>query len=127
MMATGVNLIAGWASLLAGALFGAALGLFFHDDAWLGGYGGWRRRLIRLAHVSFFGLGLINILYALDAGTRAGGAGTLPSVLLVGAGALMPPLCLAAAFRPALRHLLALPVAALIAALSIIVWRIPVS
>ncbi|MGI8603357.1 MAG: hypothetical protein ACR2OZ_10195 [Verrucomicrobiales bacterium] len=54
-----------WAGMLAGVLSGAFIGLFFHRDDWMGGYGSFRRRLTRLGHISFFGLGFINFLCAL--------------------------------------------------------------
>src|SRR5262245_30361709 len=63
------NLIAGWAGFLAGAGTGALMGLCFHREDWLGGYGSFPRRMIRLGHIACFGLGLINILFALTAAT----------------------------------------------------------
>ena len=42
-----LNLIAGWLGMLAGVLSGAILGLFFHREDWMGGYGSYRRRLAR--------------------------------------------------------------------------------
>ncbi len=50
------NLIAGWTSMIAGAVSGAAIGLFFHREEWMGGYASLRRRMIRLGHIAFFGL-----------------------------------------------------------------------
>lgn len=121
------NLIAGWAALLGGVLFGAVLGLFFHGEGWLGGYASWRRRLLRLAHVSFFGVGMINILFALAARSLPVEPAGLASTALLAGGALMPPLCMAAAFRPELRHLLALPVVMLISGLTLVVWMVAAS
>ena len=40
--------------MLAGVLSGMAMGLFFHQDGWLGGYGSFRRRLLRLGHIAFY-------------------------------------------------------------------------
>jgi hypothetical protein len=60
-----LHLFATWLGLLAGVSSGAVMGLFFQREDWLGGYGSFPRRLIRLGHVSFFGLGLINALFAL--------------------------------------------------------------
>ena len=61
-----INLFAAWVGILLGFIAGAVPGLFFDRESWLGGYGSWRRRLIRLAHISFFGLGFINLGYALS-------------------------------------------------------------
>jgi hypothetical protein len=59
-----LNLIAGWLGMLAGVLSGAVLGLFFHREDWMGGYGSYRRRLARLGHIAFFGLGFLNLIFA---------------------------------------------------------------
>ena len=105
------NLIAGWAGMLCGAVSGATLGLFFFDESWLGGYGAWRRRMVRLGHIAFFGLGFLNILYALSAhalGLQTGLAA--PSALLLAGAVLMPLVCFLSAFRPSFRRLFFLPV-----------------
>ena len=80
-----IMLVAGWAGMLAGGLSGAAIGLFFHDERWMGGYSSFRRRLTRLGHISFFGLGFLSSLFAL---TRH--LASLPGTLGgVAAGALL--------------------------------------
>ncbi len=56
-----INVYAAWIAFLLGGLAGAASGLFFHNEQWLGGYGSWPRRMIRLGHIAFFGLGLLNL------------------------------------------------------------------
>jgi hypothetical protein len=48
------NLLAAWVGILMGFLSGLALGLCFHRENWLGGYGSFKRRLYRLAHISLF-------------------------------------------------------------------------
>ena len=63
-----VNLIGGWVGMLAGVLTGAFIGLFFHRDGWMGGYSSHPRRLTRLGHISFFGLGFLNLIFAATAG-----------------------------------------------------------
>lgn len=55
-----LNLQAGWIGFIGGAVTGSMLGLFFHGNDWLGGYASFRRRMFRLGHISFFGLGFIN-------------------------------------------------------------------
>ena len=54
--------------VLGGIASGAIVGLFFHADEWMGGYSSYRGRLIRLAHISFFGLGFLNLFFGLSAG-----------------------------------------------------------
>ena len=60
------NLLVGWTMMVAGAVSGAGIGLFFHQENWMGGYASLRRRMTRLGHISFFGLGIINVLFALS-------------------------------------------------------------
>jgi len=55
------NLLAGWIATLAGIVSGAVMGLFFLREEWLGGYSSHPRRLLRLGHISFFGLGFTNV------------------------------------------------------------------
>ena len=60
------NLLAAWIGFSLGCLAGAIPGLFFHRDDWLGGYASWQRRMIRLAHIAFFGIGFLNLGFALN-------------------------------------------------------------
>lgn len=101
----------GWALIGLGFASGAVVGLFFHRADFAGGYGSWRRRLVRLAHVAFVALGMLNLLHA--AGLAAGFATPQPvlgTCALALGGLAMPLNCLLAAWRPAFRHLFALPV-----------------
>ena len=103
----------GWLWMIGGVLSGAALGLFFAREDWLGGYASWPRRMLRLGHIAFFGTGLLN----LAAGLTAQAAGqSLPLWghwgLLIGAVG-MPLLCLTSAFMRWTRHLFFVPVSGL--------------
>jgi hypothetical protein len=113
MHVTITNLVAGWIGMLAGVLSGATAGLLFHDENWMGGYASYRRRLTRLGHISFFGLGFLNLIFAAT-------AELLPlrqSYLIVASDALivgaitMPICCFLSAWRKPLRHLFPIPVA----------------
>ena len=114
------NLMSGWASMLAGALTGAGIGLFFHKDQWLGGYASLRRRMVRLGHISFFGIGILNVLFAISIDTlpippqhaRIGSFG------LVEAAVMMPLACFLTAWRPAFRFLFPIPVAGVVAGIG---------
>jgi hypothetical protein len=64
-MAGNLNLLAGWIGVLGGVVSGAIIGLFFHREDWVGGYGSLPRRLLRLGHISFFGIGFLNFALAL--------------------------------------------------------------
>ncbi len=107
-----IHLAAAWLGILLGVISGAALGLFFHREDWWGGYASHRRRLARLGHISFFGLGLLNLAFALTL-PYSGSAGL--ALRLAGAGFLtgaasMPLCCFLTAWRPPWRVLFPLPV-----------------
>ena len=105
-----LNLYAGWLGFLAGAVTGALIGLFFHQDDWLGGYDSWTRRLLRLGHIACFGLGLINILFALSAaGLPMSAALHFGSLLLVAGMITMPLNCFLSAWKKPFRHLFFIP------------------
>ncbi len=107
-----LHLLFAWSWILIGLLTGIGLGLFFANDHWLGGYGSWSRRLIRLGHISFVGTGLLNLgaHWTLAASAADPAAATLVRSLFVGGAVLMPLCCFAAAFRKQLRHAFVLPI-----------------
>lgn len=59
-----INEVFGWSWIILGFLSGMVIGIFFHDEQWIGGYASYPRRLIRLGHISFVGLGILNILFS---------------------------------------------------------------
>lgn len=106
-------MFAGWTGMVFGLLSGATIGLFFHEEAFAGGYGSFRRRMMRLGHVAFFGLGIINVIFALTL-TTAGVSlryPTVASIALIAAAILMPLICFLTAWKKLFRHIFALPVA----------------
>lgn len=108
-----INLYAAWLGFAAGVASGAVAGLGFHDDRFAGGYDSWRRRLMRLGHIAFFGIGLLNLCLA--ATTLFPGWGDVPTwaaTSLASAVVLMPAVCFLSAWRKGFRHLFALPVLA---------------
>ncbi|MGB5080765.1 MAG: hypothetical protein WBO23_08480 [Burkholderiales bacterium] len=107
-----LNLLAGWLGMLGGVVSGAAIGLFFHDDAWMGGYGSFRRRLTRLGHISFFGLGFVNLMFAfsLRAVEISVFEARLASWCFIVGLVAMPICCFLTAWRKPLRHLFPIPV-----------------
>lgn len=106
----------GWAWITLGFLSGAVLGMFFNKPDFLGGYAAYPRRLVRLGHISLFGLGILNILFALSAPHARCNAGDLriASWSMVAGGVTMPLCCGLVAWRPALKWLFAVPVASLL-------------
>jgi hypothetical protein len=109
------NLLAAWVGMLLGFLSGLVLGLCFHRENWLGGYGSFKRRLYRLAHISLFGLGAVNLFFYLTARTLAPHlALTLASSAFILGAITMPICCVIMAHFPNTRLLFALPVLSLI-------------
>lgn len=67
--ACSLNRLIGWTSTAVGAATGLLLGLWSFDGpvqvpAWLGDYSDTSRRLARLGHIAWFGLGILNLLLA---------------------------------------------------------------
>jgi hypothetical protein len=103
---------AGWAGMVLGLMFGAFIGLRFHEEGFAGGYGAFRRRMLRLAHIAFFGIGIINVLYALtlESAEVIVRYPVLASTCLALAVILMPLLCILTAWKSVFRHGFAVPV-----------------
>jgi hypothetical protein len=115
-MKSNPNLILAWLWILLGFVSGMVLGLFFHGENWLGGYGSFKRRLYRLAHISCFGLGAVNLLFCLTAQKfwPAGRpAGVASWAFIIGA-LTMPVCCVVMAHFPKARLIFAVPVVGLI-------------
>lgn len=120
-----LNIHAGWIGILAGVIAGLLQGAFFHKDEFLGGYTSWSRRLTRLGHISLFGLGFINLAFALTAQVLGMNSGLgLPSMLFVIGAVSMPIVCYTSAFFRSARHLFFVPVISVAVATSIFVWRL---
>ena len=115
------NLIAAWGGVLLGMLSGAVVGLWFHSDDFLGGYRAWPRRLVRLGHISFFGLAIVNFAFFFTTQWLVVNGPVEASVLLFSSWALvagaiaMPTVCFLAAWQKRMRHLFFIPVSLLVA------------
>lgn len=120
-----LNLVLAWLWIVLGFGIGLFFGLHFHKEQWLGGYASFQRRLYRLAHISFFGLGAVNFLFYLTTRsfTRASVAVTVASWAFVLGAVSMPLCCFALAHRPRLRALFLIPVLSLITAGSLTFWE----
>jgi hypothetical protein len=111
-----LNLVIAWLWLLLGFVAGMALGMFFHGENWLGGYGSFKRRMYRLGHISFFGLGVVNLLFCLTAQTFSlAGPFTVAASWAFVVGAISMPLCCVVMANFPKAHLIfAVPVLSLI-------------
>lgn len=112
-----LNWQAGWLMILAAFVTGAAMGVFFHRDDFLGGYTSFRRRLLRLGHIALAALGMLNVLFSLSPWpvATAWTSSAASACFLIG-GVAMPAICFLTAWRRPFRHLFALPVSALVLA-----------
>jgi len=122
-MAT-VNLAAAWIGILCGFVAGAISGLFFANDGWLGGYSSWPRRMVRLGHISFFGLALINFAYAVTVRVmELASISPWPSRLFIVGAVTMPLVCYLSAYRRGFRHLFAVPVLSLVLGVALFTFK----
>ena len=107
-----LNLALGWLWLALGTVAGLVLGSFFHREEWLGGYGSLRRRMYRLMHISFFGLGILNLLFHFTVrALPSPGATVQAASWALALGAVTMPVCCALMARSTrFRLLFAVPV-----------------
>lgn len=121
-----INLYVAWITMVFGALIGALSGLFFHKQEWFGGYSSWQRRMIRLGHISLFGIAFINIAFVFTVYyLRINSNILVPSRLLIIGSITMPIVCILSAYKKFFRHLFFIPVLSVLAAMIIFtVWGI---
>lgn len=112
-----INWYFGWGMILSAFISGAIIGLFFHNEKFLGGYSAFPRRILRLGHIALAALGMINILFALSPITsEPAWRVMLASYGLIIGGITMPLVCFLSAWHASFRHLFFIPVTALITA-----------
>ena len=121
-----LNLLLAWVGLLLGFISGSMLGLKFHREDWLVGYGSFKRRLYRLGHISFFGLAMVNLMFFFTAQTFS--VTTWPVSVaswgfIVGA-VTMPVCCFVMAHNAKLQALFAIPVSSLLVGGILTLWEI---
>jgi hypothetical protein len=122
-MSAEINLLAAWIGMLLGALFGAAQGIFFHKEEWMGGYGSWKRRMTRLGHISFFGIAFINIAFVVTVYVaEIENQVTIPSVLFIIGAIGMPLICYLSAIIKNFRHLFFIPALSVIVGVVYLLW-----
>jgi hypothetical protein len=127
MNAIELHLFVGWVAMFLGVIAGAGMGLFFHHEKWAGGYGSFRRRMLRLGHISFFGIGFINIIFGLtlqsieftDTYVSIASTGFLLGVIT------MPLCCFLSAWKKPFRHLFPIPVLSVLAGIISILFGWP--
>jgi hypothetical protein len=113
---TQINLIMAWLWILLGFLSGMVMGMFFRSENWLGGYASFKRRMYRLGHISFFGLGAVNLLFCLTVKNFAltGEVIHLASLAFVIGAIAMPLCCVVMASWPKAHMIFSIPVVSLL-------------
>jgi len=118
------NRLIGWTSTAVGAATGLILGLWSFDGpvavpAWLGEYGDTSRRLVRLGHIAWFGLGILNILLARELPALALTARTqrIASLAMNLGNVFLPLTLFAAAIYQPLKYLMPWPALSVLVAL----------
>ena len=124
-----MNRTIGWASLAAGVATGLVMGLWSFDGplpspAWLGEYSDTPRRLARLGHNAFFGLGILNILLSrelVESSLREKGRRIASLSMNVG-NVLLPISLFVAAIWPPAKYAMAIPATSVFVALCLAAW-----
>ena len=121
-----INLFLAWVGLLLGFVSGMLMGLKFHQENWLGGYTSYPRRMIRLGHISFFGLAMVNLMFyfAAQAFPAITFSVSVASWLFVVGAITMPICCGLMVISPRWRHAFAVPVLSLITGATLTLWEI---
>ena len=120
------NRCVGWTSTVVGAATGLIMGLWSFDGpvsvpGWLGEYGDTSRRLARLGHIAWFGLGILNVLLARELpglGLRRNAKRVASLAMNFGNVGLPLALFAAALYRP-LKYLMPWPAISVLVALLV--------
>jgi hypothetical protein len=126
MTTEALHILAGWIGVFLGVLTGAVFGLAFHKENWLGGYNSWTRRMLRLGHISFFGIAFLNFMFSITTGLEAlhGTLIQIGSILFLVGAATMPTACFLSAWKKQLKGLFPIPVASICGALVCVITSI---
>ena len=117
------KIIFGWIWICLGFILGMTLGLWAEGEKWLGGYASVARRYLRLGHVAFIALPIINILYGkeLPLVDLSDSMKYIGSYLMIFGAVGVPITCVSAAFIRKARYFLPLPASAILIGTIILV------
>ena len=125
------NRLVGWCSFVVGITVGLVMGLWSFNGPlpvpdFLGQYDDLSRRLARLGHIAFFGLGIVNLLLARELPR----VGLQPAVRRLASTAMnfgnifLPSTLLAAAAFHPIKYFLPVPATAVLVALVLVAWGV---
>lgn len=122
------NITFGWIWILTGILVGAVLGMWSFNGPFptpVGDYTDLPRRMLRLSHIAFIALAIINILYGYEINNKSKlklKTKNTGSVLMIFGAILMPViLILSALVNESFKYLTTIPATLLIISLLIII------
>jgi hypothetical protein len=121
-----LNWQVGWWLILLSFVTGAGIGLFFHREDFLGGYGSFRRRIVRLGHIALAALGMLNVIFSYSSWPLPETlAASVASVGFIVGGFAMPAVCFLTGWRAWGRVLFFVPVLALMIAVAFTIGGAP--
>lgn len=114
------NITFGWIWMLVGLVVGAIIGMWSFNGPMaspIGDYTSLPRRMIRLSHIAFIALSMINILYGYEIDKIK--YKKIGSDCMIYGAVLMPTLLIAAAFYEPVKYLTMIPATLVIVAVGI--------
>ena len=118
------NITFGWSWMFIGVLSAMILGIFAFQEGWIGGYGSLPRRFIRLGHVAFMALSIINVLYGLciDSIGLTDKAKEVGSYTIIVAAVFMPTISILSAVIPFIQNFYFIPAISFLISVSIMAY-----
>ena len=109
------NILFGWCWINIGFIMGMVMGMKFKNPDWLGGYASWERRMLRLSHVAFIFLSILNIVYGHELANvqMSETLKQLGSILIIIGAVGIPTIVFISAFYKKILYWLAIPIIAL--------------
>ena len=110
------NVIFGWVWMCLGFILGMTMGIWAEGKEWLGGYASVTRRYLRLGHIAFIALSIINILYGKELASvdLSDNMKNIGSFLMIFGAVGVPVTCVSAAFIRKIKYFLPLPASAIL-------------
>jgi len=118
------NISFGWIWIFVGIIVGAIIGMWSFNGPMLspvGDYTSLPRRMLRLSHIAFIALAMINILYGYEI-DKIKKYKILGSNFMIYGAILMPVLLIMAVFIEPLKYLTTIPAILIIIAISIMAF-----
>ena len=118
------NIVFGWFWILFGLLVGAVIGMWSFNGPLvspLGDYTALPRRMIRLSHIAFIALGIINILYGYGL-EKIKKLRKIGSHSMIWGAVLMPIILITAAFYEPIKYLSMIPAILIIIAVFVMTY-----